>query len=69
MSKNSPIKSLSVRDGEDGKRSIHVKCGGKKYPSVANFYFEIFGFVEFPPEFQMSGYLLDVTRSSDGITL
>ena len=70
MSKRSPVKSLSVRDGEDGKRSLHVKRGEKKYKSIANFYFEVVGFVEFPSVFQkMNGYLLEVTRSSDGITM
>ena len=70
MSKRSPMKSLSVRDGQDGKRSLHVKRGEKKYVSVANFFFEVIGFVRCLSEFQrMNGYLLEVTRSSDGITM
>ena len=64
------MKSLSVRDGTDGKRSLHVKRGEKKYESIANFFFEVVGFVEFPSAFQkMNGFLLEVTRSSDGITM
>lgn len=60
----------SVRDEEDGKRSLHVKRGEKKYVSVANFFFEVIGFVRCLSEFQrMNGYLLEVTRSSDGITM
>lgn len=70
MLKRSPVKSLSVRDGKDGKRSLHVKRGEKNYESVANFFFEVIGFVRCPSEFQrMNGYLLEVTRSSDGITM
>lgn len=70
MSNVSPVKSISVREGKDGKRSLHVKRGDKSYRSIANFYFKIFGFVEFPPEFQrMNGYLLDVVRSSDGVNM
>lgn len=69
-SKKLPVKSLSVRDGADGKRSIHIKLGEKKYESIANFYFEVVGFVEFPSKFQkLNGFLLEVTRSSDGITM
>lgn len=69
MSKNSPVKSLSVRDGKDGKHSLHIKRGEKSYKSVPNFYFNIFGFVEFPLEFQrINGYLLDVIRSSNGVS-
>lgn len=42
----------------------------KKYVSVANFCFEVIGFVRCLSEFQrMNGYLLEVTRSSDGITM
>ena len=71
MSKGSPVKSLSVRDGKDGKRSLHVKRSEKSYQSIANFYFKMFGMVEFAlPEFQrMNGYLLDVVRSSDGVSM
>ena len=70
MSKNSPVKSISVRKGQDGVRSLHVKKGEKSYKSIANFYFDIFGFVEFPTEFaRTNGYLLDVSRSSDGVTM
>ena len=71
MSKSSPVKSLSVREGKDGKRSLHVKRSEKSYQSIANFYFEMFGMVEFTlPEFQrMNGYLLDVVRSSDGVSM
>ena len=70
MSKNSPIKSISVREGKDGGRSLHVKRGEKLYKSIANFYFKIFGFVEFPTEFtRANGYLLDVIRSSDGVSM
>lgn len=70
MSKNSPVKSLTIREGKDGKRSLHIKRGDKSYTSIANFYFKILGFVEFPPEFKrVNGYVLDVIRSSDGISM
>lgn len=70
MAKSSPLKSLSVRNGSDGKRNLHLKVGDKAYLSIANFYFEFFGFVKFPNEFRhLSGYLLDVTRDADSKTL
>ena len=59
----SPIKSLSVRTGSDGKASLHVKSGENRYKSIANFFFDIVCIVEFPQRYQhLSGYLLDVTR-------
>lgn len=64
------MKSLSVREGKDGKRSLHIKRDDKSYTSIANFYFKILGFVVFPPEFKrVNGYLLDAIRSSDGISM
>ena len=63
------MKSLSVRDVADGKHSFHIKCGEKKYKSIANFFFEVVGFVEFPSAFQKMNGFLEITRSFDGITM
>ena len=70
MPKSSPLKSLSIQERADGKRTLHVKCSDKTYKSIANFYFKIYGLIEFPLEFQtVNAYLLDVIRSSDGISM
>ena len=64
MPRASPLKSLSVREDSEGKRSFHVKSGENAYKSVANFHFKIVGFVNFPQELHIfNGYLLDVHRS------
>ena len=70
MPKSSPLKSLSIQERADGKHTLHVKCSDKTYKSIANFYFKIYGLIEFPLEFQrVNAYLLDVIRSSDGISM
>ena len=66
MAKRSPVKSISVREAEDGKAMMHLKNSDNKYKSIANFNFAIKEFVEFPLAFQnFSGYLLQVQRTDD----
>ena len=52
MPTSSPLKSLYIQERADGKRILHVKCSDKTYKSIANFYFKIYGLIEFPLEFQ-----------------
>jgi hypothetical protein len=69
LQNSSPMKSLSVRQNQDGKRSLHVKRGDNSYKSISNFHFLISCFVEFPKEFQRyNGYLVDVQRM-DGVQM
>lgn len=64
----SPLKSLSVREDADSKRSLHVKTGENSHKSISNFYFSIVGHVEFEQELHhLNGYLLEVVRTDGEI--
>lgn len=58
----SPVKGLSVREDQDGVRSLHSKIGDRRYKRMANFYFSIQTLVTFPGENKLNGYILDVHR-------
>jgi hypothetical protein len=65
----SPIKSLSVREDQQGSRALHSKTGKERYKCIANFYFTVKSFVKFPPhQNRFNGYLFDVHRK-DGVSM
>ena len=64
----SPIKSISVREDESGARALHSKAGKRKYRCIANFYFTIECFVNFPNWKKYNGCILTVHRT-DGVSM
>ena len=66
---SSLVKSISIREGKDGKRALHLKQKEKKYRSVVNYHFSVITFIEFPLRLRKyNGYLLGIHRI-DGISM
>jgi hypothetical protein len=67
-SMTSPMKSLSVREDQDGARAIHSKVSKDKYKCVSNFYFTIKACVKFPVILNLArynGWILNVHRTDN----
>lgn len=66
----SPKKSLSVREDQDGAKTLHVKKDTDRYKSISDFYFTIKAFVRFPEKdlTHLNGYIVVVHRR-DGVTM
>lgn len=60
----SPVKSLSFKKAADGSFSMHKKVKRGNYKSVADFWFDIEGFVKFQGALnKQSGYIFQVHKT------